>query len=132
MAFDPNTDGGDGFVHLLFGIIDVLGGALVAVMGWFLNSYSKKIDALEKRKHLTEADLEGKFVKPADLDDKFDRLREDFLEYNKQNQSNVMQRHEENIENNRLLRKALEDNNNQVREDVRSLHRRIDDALKGN
>jgi hypothetical protein len=109
---DPGNS--DGLIHILFAALDAVGGMLLAVLAYFLNLYRGKVDDMqEEHKQFTKsvAEKHGEFVTREELDRKFVLM----LDEHRHN-------HEQNTNNFRDFREDL-------REDIRGVHTRIDEIL---
>lgn len=110
-----------------------LSGGFIALLGWFLRKYTRKVDELEK---LTKTFVTGEqmvaidlriapMVSRVELLAHLEQMREDNATRDRRMQEDRERMHQENKAGTAALRDELKE----ARTDVRAIHQRIDDVL---
>ncbi len=114
-APSPDPGNSDGLLHLLSIAFDTVSGLLLTIIAYLLNLYRRKVDDMQRdqqdfAKDVTEA--HGEFVTREELDRKFVVMLDEHRHNHQDNKSEFAE-----------FRAAL-------RDDIRSVHDRIDDLFK--
>jgi hypothetical protein len=126
----PPDPQGDGLVHFLLFVCNGLLTALVALGAYIVNLYRHKVDGLEKS-HAAMTVAQKHCITRDELDAKFQEMQDDRRRMHEENLANNRRMHDENVGNMREIRSAIADGQKETGNDIRSLHQRIDDSLRG-
>lgn len=105
---DPNNS--DGLIHILFAIVDLIGGAFVALLAYFGKTSVDRIGALEENQKQMAIDHASDRVSREELLAYFSTLREDRQRMHEENQTSI----------------------SDLRSEFRQVHQRIDEMMRGN